>query len=94
MRAEPSEFSRESIRNRTSILPAFLFFKEVEMRDGNEIWDEVPKEKKERSCTDEAMRLYRLIDSITAKGCDVEVKRVKGKFKIQTVRKSDSVLLD
>ena len=65
------------------------------MKEKNMIRDEVPpKGKKELTCADEAMRLYRLIDSITAKGCDVEVKRVKGKFKIQTVRKSDSVLLD
>ncbi len=55
---------------------------------------EVPKERKEQTCVDEAVRLYKLIVSITAKGCDVEVKRIKGKFKIQTVKKSDSVILD
>lgn len=55
---------------------------------------EIPKERKEQTCADEAVRLYKLIDSITAKGCDVEVKRIKGKFKIQTVKKTDSVILD
>ncbi len=54
---------------------------------------EIPKEHKEQNCVDEAVRLYKLIDSITAKGCDVEVKRIKGKLKIQTVKKSDSVIL-
>ena len=49
---------------------------------------------KERTCYDEAIRLYRLVDSITAKGCDAEIKRVKGRFKVLTVRKSDSVFLD
>ncbi len=55
---------------------------------------EVPKEYKEQTCVDEAVRLYKLIVSITAKGCDAEVKRIKGKFKIQTVKKTDSVILD
>ena len=55
---------------------------------------EVPKSKEEQTRLDEAMRLYKVIDSITAKGCDAEVKRVKGKLKVQTVKKSESVFLD
>ena len=55
---------------------------------------EVPKSKEEQARLEEAMRLYKVIDSITAKGCDAEVKRVKGKLKVQTVKKSDTVLLD
>ena len=55
---------------------------------------EVPKEKEEQARLEEAMRLYKVIDSITAKGCDAEVKRVKGKLKVQTIKKSESVFLD
>lgn len=56
--------------------------------------DEVPKEKEEQARLEEALRLFMVIDSITAKGCDAEVKRVKGKLKVQTVKKSESVFLD
>ena len=55
---------------------------------------EVPKSKEEQARLEEAMRLYKVIDSITAKGCDAEVKRIKGKLKVQTVRKSEAVFLD
>lgn len=55
---------------------------------------EVPKSNEEQERIEEAMRLYKVIDSIIAKGCDAEVKRIKGKLKVQTVRKSDAVILD
>ena len=55
---------------------------------------EVPKSKEEQARLEEAMRLYKVIDSITSKGCDAEVKRIKGKLKVQTVRKSESFILD
>jgi len=54
---------------------------------------EVPRTV-EQAYLDEAMKLYRLIDSITAKGCDAEVKKVKGKLKVQTIKKSELVILD
>ena len=62
--------------------------------DKKVIPSEIPKPKEEQARLEEAMRLYKVIDSITAKGCDAEVKRVKGKLKVQTVKKSDTVLLD
>ena len=55
---------------------------------------EVPKEKEEQVRLEEAMRLYKVIDSIIAKGCDAEVKRVKGKLKVQMIKKSESVFLN
>ena len=35
-----------------------------------------PRIKGEQARLDEALRLYKVIDSITAKGCDAEVKRI------------------
>ncbi len=55
---------------------------------------EVPKSNEEQERIEEAMRLYKVIDSIIAKGCDDEAKRIKGKLKVQTVRKSEAVILD
>jgi len=51
--------------------------------DTNAVPGKVPKEKEEQARLEEAIRLYKVIDSITAKGCDAEVKRVKGKLKVQ-----------
>ena len=62
--------------------------------DKNTVLGEVPKSKEEQVRLDEALRLFKVIESITAKGCDAEVKRVKGKLKVQTVKKSESVFLD
>ncbi len=62
--------------------------------DKKTVLGEVPKSKEERVRIDEALRLFKVIESITAKGCDAEVKRVKGKLKVQTVTKSESVFLD
>ena len=62
--------------------------------DKKTVLDEVPKSKEEQVRLDEALRLFKVIESITAKGCDAEVKRVKGKLKVQTVKKSESVFLD
>lgn len=55
---------------------------------------EVPKSNEEQERIKEAMRLYKVIDSIIAKGCDAEVKRIKGKLKVQTVKKSEAIFLD
>ena len=62
--------------------------------DKKTVLGEVPKSKEEQVRLDEALRLFKVIESITAKGCDAEVKRVKGKLKVQTVKKSESVFLD
>ena len=52
------------------------------------------KTEVEQCCLDEAIRLYEVIISITEKGCDAEVKRVKGKLKVQMIKKSESVFLN
>ncbi len=36
----------------------------------------------------EAYRVYQIIQNITNVGCDAEVKKVKGKLKILSVKKS------
>ena len=54
----------------------------------------IPIPGHEQTKLDEAIKLYTLVDSITAEGCDAEVKRVKGKLKVQKVRKSESTIID
>lgn len=36
----------------------------------------------------EACRVYRIIQDITNAGCDAEIKKIKGKLKILSVKKS------
>ena len=62
--------------------------------DNKVIMGEVPKSKEEQARLEEAMLLYNVINSITAKGCDAEVKRVKGKLKVQMIKKSESIFLN
>lgn len=62
--------------------------------DKRAVQGEILKSNEEQARIKEAMRLYKVIDSITAKGCDAEVKRIKGKLKVQTVKKSEAIFLD
>lgn len=62
--------------------------------DKKSVQGEILKSNEEQARIKEAMRLYKVIDSITAKGCDAEVKRIKGKLKVQTVKKSEAIFLD
>jgi hypothetical protein len=90
MRAEPSEFSRESsvdVFHRLSRL--FLFYAEDLMNKENICSCCKPEiDFKQTMEMTEACRVYRIIQNITNAGCDAEIKKVKGELKILSVKKS------